>query len=66
MLTSPYSLTGCGAVAVTGLHVDIDRIRNDNSCRMDVERKGGLIIWSGRKCSAQATSMPGLLGGYLC
>ncbi|KAK9805807.1 hypothetical protein WJX73_001961 [Symbiochloris irregularis] len=33
--------------AVTGLHVDIDRIREDNSKRTDVERKGGLIIWSG-------------------
>ena len=36
--------------AVTGLHVDVDRIREDNSQRTDVERKGGLIIWSGRKC----------------
>lgn len=33
----------------TGLQVDIDRIREDNERRTDVERKAGLIIWSGRK-----------------
>lgn len=37
------------AAAYTGLHVDIDRIRSDNERRDDVERKAGLIIWSGRK-----------------
>lgn len=35
--------------AYTGLQVDIDRIRLDNAERSDVERKSGLIIWSGRK-----------------
>ena len=35
--------------AYTGLQVDIDRIRLDNAERTDVERKSGLIIWSGRK-----------------
>ena len=35
--------------AYTGLQVDIDRIRADNAERTDVERKSGLIIWSGRK-----------------
>ena len=29
--------------------MDIDRIREDNEHRTDVERKAGLIIWSGRK-----------------
>lgn len=29
--------------------MDIDRIREDNERRTDVERKAGLIIWSGRK-----------------
>ncbi|KAK9806836.1 hypothetical protein WJX72_004445 [[Myrmecia] bisecta] len=33
--------------AVTGLHVDIDRIRAENELRKDVERKAGLIINSG-------------------
>eukprot|EP01024_Parvocaulis_polyphysoides_P072507 TRINITY_DN918_c0_g1_i1.p3 TRINITY_DN918_c0_g1~~TRINITY_DN918_c0_g1_i1.p3 ORF type:complete len:295 (-),score=25.86 TRINITY_DN918_c0_g1_i1:195-1079(-) len=33
--------------AYTGLRVDIDRIRSDNEKRQDVERKSGLIIWSG-------------------
>lgn len=33
--------------AYTGLKVDIDRIRQDNAVRADVERKAGLIIWSG-------------------
>ncbi|DBA99858.1 TPA: hypothetical protein ACH3X1_013754 [Trebouxia sp. C0004] len=33
--------------AYTGLQVDIDRIRADNAARTDVERKSGLIIWSG-------------------
>ncbi|KAL0037870.1 hypothetical protein WJX79_003094 [Trebouxia sp. C0005] len=33
--------------AYTGLQVDIDRIRADNAGRTDVERKSGLIIWSG-------------------
>ena len=28
--------------------MDIDRIREDNERRTDVERKAGLIIWSGR------------------
>lgn len=37
------------AAAYTGLQVDIDRIRADNTERTDVERKSGLIIWSGRK-----------------
>ena len=37
------------AAAYTGLQVDIDRIRADNAARTDVERKSGLIIWSGRK-----------------
>ena len=35
--------------AYTGLQVDIDRIRADNAERTEVERKSGLIIWSGRK-----------------
>ena len=35
--------------AYTGLQVDIDRIRSDNAERTDVERKSGLIIWSGRE-----------------
>lgn len=35
--------------AYTGLQVDIDRIRQDNESRKDEQRKGGLIIWSGRK-----------------
>ena len=35
--------------AYTGLQVDIDRIRADNAARTGVERKSGLIIWSGRK-----------------
>ena len=39
-----YWSAGC-----TGLLVDIDRIREDNERRTDVERKAGLIIWSGRK-----------------
>lgn len=29
--------------------MDIDRIRAENADRTDVERKSGLIIWSGRK-----------------
>ena len=29
--------------------MDIDRIREDNERRTDVERKAGLIIWSGRE-----------------
>ncbi|GAB4818907.1 hypothetical protein N2152v2_005953 [Parachlorella kessleri] len=33
--------------AVTGLQVDIDRIRMDNETRTDVERKAGLIINTG-------------------
>eukprot|EP01023_Acetabularia_acetabulum_P035786 TRINITY_DN3377_c0_g1_i4.p1 TRINITY_DN3377_c0_g1~~TRINITY_DN3377_c0_g1_i4.p1 ORF type:complete len:304 (+),score=20.96 TRINITY_DN3377_c0_g1_i4:263-1174(+) len=33
--------------AYTGLRVDIDKIRQDNEKRWDVERKSGLIIWSG-------------------
>ncbi|KAL3142940.1 hypothetical protein ABBQ38_003225 [Trebouxia sp. C0009 RCD-2024] len=33
--------------AYTGLQVDIDRIRADNAARTSVERKSGLIIWSG-------------------
>ncbi|CAL8462930.1 g2464 [Coccomyxa elongata] len=33
--------------AYTGLQVDIDRIRADNEQKQDVERKCGLIIWSG-------------------
>lgn len=37
------------AAAYTGLKVDIDRIRQDNAVRADVERKAGLIIWSGRE-----------------
>lgn len=37
------------SAAYTGLQVDIDRIRADNAERTDVERKSGLIIWSGRK-----------------
>ena len=35
--------------AYTGLQVDIDRIRADNSEITDAERKGGLIINSGRE-----------------
>ena len=35
--------------AYTGLQVDIDRIRTDNELKTQAERKGGLIIWSGRK-----------------
>jgi hypothetical protein len=35
--------------AYTGLRVDIDRVRQDNDAREDVERKAGLIIWSGRE-----------------
>ena len=35
--------------AYTGLRVDIDRVRQDNDARDDVERKAGLIIWSGRE-----------------
>jgi hypothetical protein len=35
--------------AYTGLRVDIDHIRADNALRTDVERKSGLIIWSGRE-----------------
>lgn len=34
--------------AYTGLHVDVDRIRAENEAKTEVERKGGLIIWSGR------------------
>ncbi|CAK0784827.1 hypothetical protein CVIRNUC_008031 [Coccomyxa viridis] len=41
-LLGQQSLAGC-----TGLLVDIDRIREDNERRTDVERKAGLIIWSG-------------------
>ena len=33
--------------AYTGLKVDIDRIREDNNARTDVERKSGLIIRTG-------------------
>eukprot|EP01025_Chloroclados_australasicus_P032014 TRINITY_DN3240_c0_g1_i6.p3 TRINITY_DN3240_c0_g1~~TRINITY_DN3240_c0_g1_i6.p3 ORF type:complete len:301 (-),score=27.09 TRINITY_DN3240_c0_g1_i6:506-1408(-) len=33
--------------AYTGLRVNIDKIRADNEKKMDVERKSGLIIWSG-------------------
>ncbi|KAK9907336.1 hypothetical protein WJX75_001686 [Coccomyxa subellipsoidea] len=33
--------------AYTGLQVDVDRIRGDNEQKKDVERKCGLIIWSG-------------------
>lgn len=36
--------------AYTGLQVDIDRIRAENEAKTDVERKSGLIIWSGRTC----------------
>ncbi len=43
-LAEKLSCAGC-----TGLQVDIDRIREDNEHRTDVERKAGLIIWSGRK-----------------
>ena len=38
-----------GPAGCTGLLVDIDRIRDDNERRTDVERKAGLIIWSGRE-----------------
>ena len=38
-----------GPAGCTGLLVDIDRIREDNERRTDVERKAGLIIWSGRE-----------------
>ena len=37
------------SAAYTGLQVDIDRIRADNAEVTDAERKGGLIINSGRK-----------------
>lgn len=37
------------AAAYTGLKLDIDRIRLDNESKTDVQRKAGLIIWSGRK-----------------
>lgn len=37
--------------AYTGLTVDIDRIRLENNARTGVERKAGLIIWSGRESS---------------
>lgn len=37
------------SAAYTGLQVDIDRIRADNAEITDAERKGGLIINSGRK-----------------
>ncbi len=40
--------------AYTGLTVDIDRIRLENNARTGVERKAGLIIWSGRECSPHA------------
>ena len=43
-----YSCYACFA-AYTGLQVDIDRIRADNEHKVDVERKSGLIIWSGRR-----------------
>jgi len=33
--------------AVTGLKVDIDRIRADNLRKVDVQRKSGLIIRTG-------------------
>ncbi|GMH45281.1 hypothetical protein BSKO_13238 [Bryopsis sp. KO-2023] len=41
-LLGQQSLAGC-----TGLHVDIDRIREHNETRMNVTRKCGLIIYSG-------------------
>lgn len=51
------------AAAVTGLQVDVDRIREDNARRSDVERKAGLIIWSGgmyhaRSCSFSKPAVP--------
>jgi hypothetical protein len=33
--------------AFTGLQLDIDRIRQDNAQRTDVQRKAGLIIYTG-------------------
>ncbi len=39
----------CACAAYTGLQVDVDRIRGDNEQKKDVERKCGLIIWSGRE-----------------
>ena len=42
---SPYP-----SAAFTGLQVDVDRVRSDNDLRSgggDVQRKGGLIIYSG-------------------
>ncbi len=34
-------------VAFTGLQVDVDRVRADNELRTDVQRKAGLIIYTG-------------------
>ena len=50
-------LLGQQSLAGQNEHEDIDRIRADNADRTDVERKSGLIIWSGRKyCLASATA----------
>lgn len=35
--------------AYTGLQVDVDRIRQDNEARDDVERKQGLVVHCGRE-----------------
>lgn len=46
--------------------MDVDRIRADNEARVDAERKGGLIINTGRECCCccggvqPAAAVPGL------
>jgi len=49
--------------AFNGLQVDIDRVRADNNAKVDVERKSGLVINSGRALEPPApknitTSIP--------
>ena len=64
VLTSHQFCAGC-----TGLQVDIDRIREDNEHRTDVERKAGLIIWSGRRhalLTAYHDDRAILLGHFEC
>ena len=46
-LTFPNSVSLLPSPAFTGLKVDIDRVRLDNEQRTDVQRKSGLLIYSG-------------------
>jgi len=50
--------------AVTGLKVDIDRIRADNLRKVDVQRKSGLIIRTGCARPPPTPPLIPVRGGY--